>query len=199
MSIQVLGALAGAAASAGILAAMLGILAANILKDVSDQCCQCCQCWLGWAAARAAINRSAQSPKEAGRLGWAGLGWAGWAGGGAGLRPVRGGGSLYRPAAAGTVSVVSTPPAAPRCVPRHRPARGHENRSLSSLITAASPQPHHRLTAASPQPHRRRYRHLTPPLLLSPHLRPDTRRRLSIVLPHPQQQTRHRSRVTRDT
>ena len=68
--------------------------------------------------------------------------WAaglGWAGGGAGLRPVRGGGSLYRPAAAGTVSVVSTPPAAPRCVPRHRPARGHENRSLSSLITAASP------------------------------------------------------------
>ena len=151
MSIQVLGALAGAAASAGILAAMLGILAANILKDVSDQCCQC---WLGWAAARAAINRSAQSPKEAGRLGWAGLGWAG---GGAGLRPVRGGGSLYRPAAAGTVSVVSTPPAAPRCVPRHRPARGHENRSLSSLITSASPQPH-----------RRRYRHLTPPLLLSP-------------------------------
>ena len=162
MSIQVLGALAGAAASAGILAAMLGILAANILKDVSDQCCQC---WLGWAAARAAINRSAQSPKEAGRLGW-----AGWAGGGAGLRPVRGGGSLYRPAAAGTVSVVSTPPAAPRCVPRHRPARGHENRSLSSLITAASPQPHLSLTSASPQPHRRRYRHLTPPLLLSPHL-----------------------------
>ena len=186
MSIQVLGALAGAAASAGILAAMLGILAANILKDVSDQCCQCCQCWLGWAAARAAINRSAQSPKEAGRLGWAGLAGLG---GGAGLRPVRGGGSLYRPAAAGTVSVVSTPPAAPRCVPRHRPARGHENRSLSSLITAASPQPH-----------RRRYRHLTPPLLLSPHLSLDTRRRrLSIVCPHPRQQTRHRSRVTRDT
>ena len=166
MSIQVLGALAGAAASAGILAAMLGILAANILKDVSDQCCQC---WLGWAAARAAINRSAQSPKEAGRLGWAGLGWAG---GGAGLRPVRGGGSLYRPAAAGTVSVVSTPPAAPRCVPRHRPARGHENRSLSSLITAASPQPHRSLTAAD----------IATSLRLSCcHLSPDTRRRLSIV------------------
>ena len=49
MSIQVLGALAGAAASAGILAAMLGILAANILKDVSDQCCQC---WLAGLAGR---------------------------------------------------------------------------------------------------------------------------------------------------
>ena len=142
MSIQVLGALAGAAASAGILAAMLGILAANILKDVSDQCCQC---WLGWLGGCSGRDKPI-SPIAQGS--WAaGLGWAG---GGAGLRPVRGGGSLYRPAAAGTVSVVSTPPAAPRCVPRHRPARGHENRSLSSLITAASPQPHHRLTAASP-------------------------------------------------
>ena len=79
MSIQVLGA---GAASAGISAAMLGILAANILKDVSDHCCQGWLGWagLGWAAARAAINRSAQSSKEAGRLGWAGLGWAGLAG-----------------------------------------------------------------------------------------------------------------------
>ena len=149
MSIQVLGALAGAAASAGILAAMLGILAANILKDVSDQCCQCWLAGLGGCSGRdKPISPIAQGSWAAG---------LGWAGGGAGLRPVRGGGSLYRPAAAGTVSVVSTPPAAPRCVPRHRPARGHENRSLSSLITAASPQPH-----------RRRYRHLTPPLLLSP-------------------------------
>ena len=44
MSIQVLGT---GAATAGISAAMLGILAANILKDVSDHCCQV---WLGWPA-----------------------------------------------------------------------------------------------------------------------------------------------------
>ena len=75
MSIQVLGALAGAAASAGILAAMLGILAANILKDVSDQCCQC---WLGWLGGCSGRDKPI-SPIAQGS--WAaGLGWAGWRG-----------------------------------------------------------------------------------------------------------------------
>ena len=75
MSIQVLGALAGAAASGGILAAMLGILAANILKDVSDQCCQCWLAGLGGCSGRdKPISPIAQGSWAAG-LGWAGLGW----------------------------------------------------------------------------------------------------------------------------
>ena len=146
---------AGAAASGGILAAMLGILAANILKDVSDQCCQC---WLGWAAARAAINRSAQSPKEAGRLGW--LGW--WRG----------------RAEAGARWWLPVP--ARRC--RHRLSRVHPA-SRAALCAPSPPsqgsrepiteQPDHRsLTAAD----------IATSLRLSCcHLTSDTRRRLSIV------------------
>ena len=82
MSIQVVGA---GAASAGISAAMLGILAANILKDVSDHCCQG---WLGWAGLAGLGGCSGRdkpiSPIVQGSwapgLGWAGLGWAGLAG-----------------------------------------------------------------------------------------------------------------------
>ena len=145
------------AATAGISAAMLGILAANILKDVSDHCCQG---WLGWAGLGGCSGRDKPiSPIVQGSwapgLGWAGLGWRGRAEAGARC----GAGTVPARRCRHRLSRVHPASRAALCARHHRStARGHGNRSLSS---------HSLITSASPQPHRRRYRHLTPPPLLS--------------------------------
>ena len=118
-------------------------------------------------------------------LGWAGLGWRGRAEAGARCGAHCTGSPLPAPSQ-------SCPPRQPRravCPPPHQ----HRPGSREPITEQLQPD-HLNLASASPP-------QISPPHSASPAvITSDTRRRrLSIVCPHPRQQTRHRSHVTRDT